>query len=304
MTGVHPARAGIVGNQWFDLSVKRDDKRIYCAEDPTVEGSNSRSYQASAKHLLVPTLGERLKAANPVSKNIAIAGKDRSALMMGGQDIDQVYWWKSDKFVSLKGRTNHDAVTKANARIAKKIASGARAIETPDHCQSRIAAECSLGKDYRVGDYAFARPPQKARFMAASPYVDEEVLRTALKLIEAEKLGQDDVTDVVSIGLSGTDYVGHAFGTEGLEMCIQMAKLDEYLARFFMILDKQDIDYAVMLTADHGGHDLPERLRQQGWPAAVRVDMALHPTSLDKMLKAKLKIERKEPRHLRHRGFR
>src|SRR5690606_11497301 len=36
LTGSHPARTGIVANNYFDLSVARDDKRIYCAEDESV----------------------------------------------------------------------------------------------------------------------------------------------------------------------------------------------------------------------------------------------------------------------------
>ena len=38
----------------------------------------------------------------------------------------------------------------------------------------------------------------------------------------------------------------------------------------------EDVD----LTADHGGHDLPERNRQNAWPAAERVDNALDPDVL------------------------
>ena len=44
---------------------------------------------------------------------------------------------------------------------------------------------------------------------------------------------------------------------------------------FFARLDATGIDYVVALTADHGGHDLPERNRQNAWPAAERVDKAL-----------------------------
>ena len=41
LTGVHPARAGIVANNWFDMSIARTDKRVYCAEDENVPGSSS-----------------------------------------------------------------------------------------------------------------------------------------------------------------------------------------------------------------------------------------------------------------------
>jgi predicted AlkP superfamily pyrophosphatase or phosphodiesterase len=83
-------------------------------------------------------------------------------------------------------------------------------------------------------------------------------------------------TDVLNVGLSANDYVGHAFGTEGVEMCIQQAALDRNLADLFGFLDSRGIDYVVMLTADHGGHDLPERIDMQADPAASRIDPTLN----------------------------
>ena len=98
MTGVHSGRAGIIANNWIDLSIKRDDKTVYCAEDERIEGTSfgditaatQGDYVASSWHLLVPTLGERLKKVSPKSRNVAVAGKDRSALMMGGKDVDEI----------------------------------------------------------------------------------------------------------------------------------------------------------------------------------------------------------------------
>ena len=90
------------------------------------------------------------------------------------------------------------------------------------------------------------------------------------------------------MGLSATDYVGHGAGTEGSEMCLQMAGLDRELGDFFARLDATGIDYVVALTADHGGHDMPERNRQNAWPAAQRVDKALDPEVMGKAVAEKL----------------
>src|SRR3546814_12190772 len=76
-------------------------------------------------------------------------------------------------------------------------------------------------------------------------------------------MGEGDSTDLLIVGLAATDYVGHGTGTEGSEMCLQMAGLDRELGDFFARLDATGIDYAVALTADHGGHDLPERNRSE-----------------------------------------
>ena len=129
MTGVHSGRAGIIANNWIDLSIKRDDKTVYCAEDERIEGTSfgditaatQGDYVASSWHLLVPTLGERLKKVSPKSRNVAVAGKDRSALMMGGKDVDEIYWWKGNGFTTLVGRGMSSSMTALNKSIGETI---------------------------------------------------------------------------------------------------------------------------------------------------------------------------------------
>jgi arylsulfatase A-like enzyme len=53
-------------------------------------------------------------------------------------------------------------------------------------------------------------------------------------------------------------------------MCVQMAALDQSLGAFFAHLDQIGVPYLVVLTADHGSVDIPERLG----PPAQRVDAA------------------------------
>src|SRR3546814_6014418 len=66
------------------------------------------------------------------------------------------------------------------------------------------------------------------RFMA-SPEADGAVLATAAALRQVRKMGEGDSTDLLIVGLAATDYVGHGTGTEGSEMCLQMAGLDREL---------------------------------------------------------------------------
>src|SRR4029453_1406237 len=89
LTGSHPSRTGIIANIWYDLGQQRSDKAVYCAEDERVPGSSTLSYTVSPLHLLVPTLGEWIKGQYPASRNVAVAGKDRAAVMMTGHKADQ-----------------------------------------------------------------------------------------------------------------------------------------------------------------------------------------------------------------------
>jgi predicted AlkP superfamily pyrophosphatase or phosphodiesterase len=104
------------------------------------------------------------------------------------------------------------------------------------------------------------------------------------------KLGEGEATDLLILGLSATDYVGHTFGTQGAEMCIQLMALDEALGAFFRGLDATGIDYLVTLTADHGGVDIPERSRDHATLDATRVDPALNSGTMAKTLAARLKL--------------
>jgi arylsulfatase A-like enzyme len=124
----------------------------------------------------------------------------------------------------------------------------------------------------------------------ASPRMDAAVADLAIALANGMKLGQGRVPDVLSVSFSATDYIGHSYGTEGVEMCIQQAELDKSIGRLLDALDAKGIDYVVVLSADHGGFDLPERLDQQALPSAQRVTTDFDTTKLSDMVKAKAGI--------------
>lgn len=69
-----------------------------------------------------------------------------------------------------------------------------------------------------------------------------------------------------------------------------MLSLDRSLGDFFRMLDAEKIDYAVVLTADHGGVDIPERLRSKGIAQAARADPALGTADIGKAIAAKLHL--------------
>lgn len=293
LTGVRPARNGIIANNWFDPAIGRADKRVYCAEDVTDPASTSANPVVSARHLLVPTLGEMLKAANPLSRNVAVSAKDRAAVMMGGHDIDEAYWWKGGAFVTFGGRALAPTVVAENAEIAATLAAGAPAFAVPAHCLERDRPT-QAGR-LTIGTGRFALEPGQPGQFRASPRMDISTGDIALGLAEAMQLGKGPAPDVLSVSFSATDYVGHAVGTEGLEMCIQMAELDAAIGRLLAGLDRMGIDYAVVLSADHGGLDTSERLDEQAFPGAARADPALLPAGLASAITARTGISTEGP---------
>ena len=290
LTGSHPGRAGIVANNYFDLSVGREDKRVYCAEDENVPGtaSGGGKYAPSVNHLLVPTLGDMMKARDPGAQVVSVAGKDRAAIMMGGRQADELLWLAPTGLTSYRGTTLSPTATQAGAAIAAAIAQPRPGLALPADCAAHDIAIPVGDKGATVGTGRMARDAGDFRRFMASPEADGAVLATAAALRQVRKMGEGSGTDLLIVGLSATDYVGHGVGTEGAEMCLQMMGLDRELGDFFARLDATGIDYAVALTADHGGHDMPERNRQNGWPAAERVDPALDPDKLGKAVAEKL----------------
>lgn len=280
LTGSRPARTGIIGNEWIDQTVARQDKKVYCAEDERVPGTNSgNTYVVSPLHLLVPTLGERMKTANPRARVVSVAGKDRSAIMMGGHAPDSIWWWTGKGSFSSHAGVTDPAAQRVNDAVAKQLARPAAAMKIPAYCASKNWA-LDLGNGRTVGTGRFERKAGDIMAFRAAPELDAATLTLATALIEEKQLGRQAQTDIIDIGLAANDYIGHAFGTEGLEMCIQQHALDQALGQFFDRLDRARIDYMVVLTADHGGHDIPERQILSAMPDETRVDRILSPALL------------------------
>ena len=283
LTGDHPARTGIIANDWVDQGVARTDKTIYCAEDSSVAGSTSSSYTVSDKNLAVRAMGDWMKLQFPGSRNVAVAGKDRAAVMMSGHSPDQRWYWRRTGFTTdLKSAPVPASVARLNSNFAAALAQPRAALEPPPYCAAK-ATPYTIGRGKVVGNNAFARAANDVSSAEDSPEFDGAILALAGGLINDLQLGKGSAPDVLAIGLSATDYVGHTYGTQGQEMCLQLLSLDRSLGDFLSFLDASGIDYAIALTADHGGFDIPERVPGGQW-----VDPGLDAEAVGKALASKL----------------
>ena len=288
LTGDHPGTTGIVGNTWVNQALNRSDKSIYCAEDESAPGSSSITYKVSDLHLRVPTLGDRMKAVWPASRNVAVSGKDRAAVMMSGHHPDQRWYWDGRRFsTDIAGAAMPQSVIRTNAALQQLLAAPGEGLQPPPFCAGK-GQPITLPGGKVVGNGTLSRAAGDAAGYRASPAIDGTTLALAAGLIREMKLGRGQSPDLLSVSLSATDYVGHAYGPGGQEMCLQLLELDRELGDFFAFLDRSGVDYALVLTADHGGLDIPERLRLHGVPDAARVDPALGASAMGKAIGAKL----------------
>jgi Type I phosphodiesterase / nucleotide pyrophosphatase len=280
LTGGRPSRTGIIANDWQNPALERKNKdgkptfEVYCAEKPGAVGSNAADQEISTNFLRIPTLGDRMKAITPATRVVAVSGKDRAAVMMGGKTADTTIWWNGKAFGTYAGKEASLPPTlaainaRATAAIAKPLVQ-----KLPAGCAGRSRA-VPVSTTETVGTLK-TRKAGNASGWRSTPEFDVMTLDVALAAANQLKLGKGEATDVLAISFSATDYVGHSFGTSGAEMCTQMVMLDAVLGKLFAALDKSGVDYTAVLTADHGGHDLTERNDIQGLPAAERVDIML-----------------------------
>jgi len=289
LTGYRPAHTGIIANNWIDQSVGLEDKVVYCAEDTSVPGSTHTKYTVTDRTLKVPTLGERMKAANPASRVVSVAGKDRAAVMMGGHKVDELWWWDGKTYSSFAGRAVPPVVQRTRDTVAALIARPQTALPLPNWCKPLDRA--ITVNNVTVGQGRFEREAGDATAFRASPAADAAVLAMAAGLVQDMKLGKGPAPDLIAIGLSATDYIGHSRGTQGTEMCIQMDQLDQALAGFFEVLDESGIDYEVMLTADHGAHDMTERQIERAMPMETHVSPELQAKTVGAAIAQQMKLE-------------
>ena len=299
LTGDHPAHTGIVANEWFDVAT---GSSIYCVSVPGTADPGARGGQ----YLKVDTLGDWLKRARPGARVIAVSGKDRAAIMMGGHHADAIYWWADRAgFTTSRYAAPATPAVMEPARTFDTALFARWRASPPALWPAEVPARCvamehpqSFGtltlsghvppdgaKGIEAGD--FLHSADFADQLRASPLFDAETLRFASDLIDHDRLGHGPATDLLAISLSATDYIGHRYGNGGPEMCAQVAALDHALGIFFARLDALGVPYVVVLTGDHGAEDATERAVAEGG-TAQRIDGAAFVAALNRAVKAEV----------------
>ena len=278
LTGAYPNRTGIIGNDWRDPVTGEPE---YCAGDTsaTYIGHNTNPLDGtSPKNLKAETVGDVLRRVDVRSKVIAISGKDRGAILPAGKSgTAYMYMGATGQFASSTYyMKEHPAWV--NAFNAQRPAD--RYFKTqwkpllPDAAYARSVPDQQPwygprggGLPMMMGVAADDAPgPGFYSGLLRSPFADALSLEFARAAIAGEGLGKDDAPDILSVSLSGHDYVNHAFSAESRLSHDHFLQLDRMLQAFFADLDASvgKHNYLVMLTADHGFMPAPEHSASQG----------------------------------------
>ena len=275
LSGRFPANTGIVENRWIDRAT---GKLVYCVEDPAAKALHAPG-QASASNgrFLGEALGDWLQAQVPGSRVFAVSGKDRAAVLMAGRKPTGAFWFTGPAgFTSstVYGERLPEWLLRYDRGLADRIATDSW-LWTKDQAtpEGRSGAWTFGPQVLRNGGLprliqGAGMPLDKGfetRFRR-SPFLDAVTLEVAEALLDGEKLGRGPGTDLLAISFSATDYIGHSYGMLGTEMRDQIHRLDRALGRLLDRLRHQHPGAWVVLSADHGGLDLPEVLGEQGFP--------------------------------------
>ncbi|TSJ43615.1 alkaline phosphatase family protein [Mucilaginibacter corticis] len=283
-TGSVPALHGIAGN---DFIIQATGKSMYCTDDTTVQtvgAPASKTGQMSPRNLLTTTVTDELRlATNFKSKVIGIALKDRGGILPAGHTANAAYWFddKSGNWISstyymkelpqwvkdFNDQKLPETYLKLDWNTLYPIDTYTQS--TADNNSYEGAFKGADSPTFPVKTSAMYKG--NLGLIRSVPYGNTFTLDLAISAINFEQLGTRDATDFLAVSLSSTDYVGHQFGINAVEIEDTYLRLDRDLGSFLTFLDAKigKDKYTVFLTADHGAAHNPGFLKDQNIPAGV-----------------------------------
>ena len=267
-TGSVPSIHGIAGNDWTD---KETGKNVYCTTDETVNavGTEAKKIgQHSPRNLWSTTITDQLGiATNFRSKVVGVSLKDRASILPAGHNPTAAFWFDettgnfitSDYYLKELPQWLNEFNKEENGK--KLVSNGWKTLlpisEYFESTEDNVAWENLLGSaktptfpyENLAKDY-----DAKKGVIRTTPFGNSLTLKMAEASINGYGMGEDQITDFLAINIASTDYVGHAFGPNSIEIEDTYLRLDRDLEAFFQQLDKKvgKGNYLVFLSADHG----------------------------------------------------
>ena len=297
-TGSVPSIHGIAGNDWTD---KTTGKGVYCTTDTTVKPvgtSNEKVGQHSPRNLWATTITDQLGMATGFrSKVVGVSLKDRASILPAGHNPTGAFWFddSTGNFVTssyymedLPQWVKDFNVQKVpSALVAKGWDTLLPISEYTESTEDNVSWEGLLGSakapvfpyNNLAADYE-----AKKDNIRSTPFGNTLTLKFAEAAIDGYSMGRNVATDFLAINIASTDYAGHKFGPNSIEVQDVYLRLDRDLEAFFTMLDKKvgAGKYLVFLTADHGA------AHAEGYMKAHKMQTGIFGENFDKMLNTKL----------------
>jgi len=280
-TGSVPALHGIAGNDWTD---QLTGKVIYCTSDSTVQsiGNESEDGKMSPRNLLVSTITDELRlATNFKARVVGVSLKDRASILPAGHTATAAYWFDdaSGHFISssyymkelpewvktYNGRNKVDQLIEKGWNTLYPLNTYVNSDMDDKPYEGKFKGETSPAFPHAVNE---TYKQNKASFRS-TPFGNTITLDFAKAAVDAYQLGNGASTDFLTINCASTDYVGHMFGPNSIEVEDTYLRLDQELASFLQSLDAKvgKGQYLVFLSADHGAAHAIDFMKEHELPA-------------------------------------
>jgi len=285
-TGAEPSFHGITSDNWY---VPLKNELIYCTKDIEVNpvGGSYESGLHSPVNLQASTFSDELiMASNSKSKVFAIGLKESSAILSAGHAANGAYWFDnttgtmmtSTYYIdSLPVWVNDFNAMKFSESYINSTWSPLRSLEQYSDClaDSNQFEAGFNGVNYFPYDLKKIRSKSSGAFkndysiLRETPFGNKFTTNFAIRLIEKERLGKDDITDYISICYSATDNIGHRFGPSSVEMGDAILRLDDDIKNLLAYVNdsigKRNV--LIYFTSAHGISEIPAVLQQNRIPA-------------------------------------
>ena len=230
-SGTTPAFHGIAGNNFM-----LNGENVTSVQDDSERavGGNEKTRGKSPRNLITTNIADQLMLATDFkSRTVGIALKDRAAILPAGHHPVGAYWYD-------KGSTSFVTSTYYMDKLPKW-----------------------------VSDFNKKHREELAMDLNNLPMGTIMTFALAEQALINEKLGQGDVTDMLTISVSNTDMCSHYYGTHSPQVNAIYMQLDKEIAHFIDVLDQRigRGNYLLFLTADHGGTHSYQRMTSNGLPS-------------------------------------
>ena len=285
-TGAEPSFHGITSDNWY---TPLKNELINCTKDVSVNsvGGSFESGLHSPVNLLVSTFSDELAiATNKKAKVFGVGLKESSAIFSAGHTANAAYWfdnttgtWMSSSYYisALPDWVNDFNAMKFSDTYLNSTWNLLRpAKDYADCLPDSNSFEIGFNninyfpydlKKLRSGNTFSSKNDYS--LLRETPFGNSLTTNFAIKLIQKERLGKDDVTDYLSICYSATDYIGHRFGPSSVEMGDAILRLDDDIKNLLTFINdsigKKNV--LIYFTAAHGISEIPAVLEKNRIPS-------------------------------------
>jgi predicted AlkP superfamily pyrophosphatase or phosphodiesterase len=259
LPGSAPAPKTVPADAWIRATTTGNPR--YAAYDGDVRVTAGRSSGMSPSMILTSDgLGDAAKKANPQSRVIGLALKDRTGILLAGRSADVSYWFDSSVpgFLSSSWYHPDPAAFEFNRAVEGYFpASKAWTISglIPPADLERVTFDPPEAWPLKLERYNTTFPHKAISYsgLFATPIGNDMLADFAKHVIITSNLGGGSAPDLLFMSFSPSDYVGHYYGPDSREVAENMVRLDRTLASFFDMLDRRlGRDYTVVVSSDHG----------------------------------------------------